>query len=111
MNMSSYNCCKSSSPDFTRIKNLSSLLALVGEESRLKLLCILHKGEHCVCQLMEHLPFTQSLVSHHLKDLKDAGILSDRKEGKWVYYSLTDKGKSITNKIFSLSVEGETNEK
>ncbi|MGI5826086.1 MAG: ArsR/SmtB family transcription factor [Patescibacteria group bacterium] len=88
------------------IKHLSSFLKLVGEESRLKILYVLKDGETCVCKIVEALPLSQSLVSHHLKNLKDAGLVQDRKQGLWVHYSLTNKGKSITNLLFSL-LEGE----
>lgn len=100
--MSSYNCCNPSTSEFKQISNLSSLLKLVGEERRLKLLCLLRQGEHCVCEMLEHFDMSQSLVSHHLSDLKDAGLIQDRKEGRQVFYSLTTQGKKVTNNIFSL---------
>jgi len=106
MNMGSYNCC-SSSKEAKQVSSLSSLLKLVSEESRLKLLCILRKGEHCVCELMEHVDLSQSLISHHLKDLKDSGVVVDEKRGLRVYYSLTDKGKHITNLLFQISTKEE----
>jgi len=74
----------------------------VSEESRLKLLCILKKEKHCVCEIMEHINLSQSLISHHLRDLKDAGIVTDEKKGLRVYYSLTKKGKNIINLLFKL---------
>lgn len=49
---------------------------------------------------------SQSLISHHLKDLKDAGVVTDNKQGLRVYYSLTDKGKQITNLLFKISEKG-----
>lgn len=105
MNMGSYSCCSPSSKESKRVESLSALLKLVSEESRLKLLCILRNGEHCVCELMEHVEMSQSLISHHLKDLKDAGVLADEKRGLRVYYSLTDKGKQITNLLFQIPKE------
>lgn len=102
MNMSSYNCCNPNSSEFKQISHLSSLLKLVGEESRLKLLCLLRQGEHCVCEMLEHFDMSQSLISHHLSDLKEAGLVIDRKEGRQVFYSLTTEGKKVTNNIFSL---------
>lgn len=104
--MGSYSCCSQSSRELREVASLSSLLRLVSEKSRLKLLCILRRGEHCVCELMEHVEMSQSLISHHLKDLKDAGIVTDNKQGLRVYYSLTDKGKHITNLLFSISKKG-----
>ena len=106
MNMGSYSCCSQSSRESKEVASLSSLLKLVSEESRLKLLCILRRGEHCVCELMEHVNLSQSLVSHHLKDLKDVGVVTDEKRGLRVYYSLTEKGKHVTNLLFSIPQKG-----
>ncbi len=64
----------------------------------------MRNGEHCVCEFQKHLPISQSLLSHHLKDLKDADIVSDRKDGLNVYYALTLKGKQITGSLFNLLV-------
>lgn len=83
-------------------KELSTLLKLISDNSRLQILCIIQKDEHCVCELMEETKLSQSLISHHLKDLKDYGLVSDRKQGKWSYYSLTPKGQKITNLIFKI---------
>jgi len=102
MNMSSYRCCSSKTIESKKVISLSSLLKLISEESRLKLLCILRKGKYCVCEMMEHVSLSQSLISHHLKDLKDAGIVTDEKKGLRVYYSLTKKGKNIINLLFKL---------
>ena len=102
MNMSSYSCCTSLTKESKQVTSLSSLLRLVSEESRLRLLCVLQKGEHCVCEMMEHVNLSQSLISHHLKDLKDAGIVEDKKKGLRVYYSLTKKGEKIINLLFTL---------
>ncbi|MFZ2206021.1 MAG: metalloregulator ArsR/SmtB family transcription factor [Microgenomates group bacterium] len=100
--MNSYSCCSTKSIESKQVTVLSSLLKIVSEESRLKLLCILRKGKHCVCELIEHVDLSQSLISHHLRDLKDAGIVIDEKKGLRVYYSLTKKGKNIINSLFAL---------
>lgn len=100
--MNSYNCCASNSKELKRVSSLSALLQIVSEESRLKLLCILRDGNHCVCELTKHVHLSQSLISHHLKDLKEAGIVQDEKKGLYVHYSLTERGKQITNLLFSL---------
>lgn len=100
--MSSYKCCTHDKFEFKQVASLSSILKLVGEESRLKILCILRLGQHCVCEIEDHVDQSQSLISHHLKDLKEAGLIVDVKKGLWSYYSLTKKGKIITNIIFNL---------
>lgn len=100
--MGSYNCCSPNKKERKDITILSSLLKLVAEESRLKLLCVLRQGKHCVCELIEHSDMSQSLISHHLKDLKEVGLVSDEKKGQWVYYSLTDLGKKATDLLFQI---------
>lgn len=102
MNMSSYRCCSTDTKEFKQVESLSSLLKLVSEDSRLKLLCILRRGEHCVCEAMSHTDLSQSLVSHHLRDLKDAGIVTNKKQGLRVHYELTPKGKRITDMLFNI---------
>ena len=95
MNMRSYSCCQSSSLESSKVSLLSETLKLVSESSRLKILCILRQGDHCVCEMMEHLNLSQSLISHHVRDLKDAGLVADSKQGLRVYYSLTEKGNTL----------------
>lgn len=58
------------------------------DETRLQILDRLRGGEQCVCELTEALELGQSLLSFHLKTLKEAGLVRDRREGRWVYYSL-----------------------
>ena len=60
----------------------------LGDETRLKILERLSEGEQCVCDLTDALETGQSLMSFHLKTLKDAGLLRDRRQSRWVYYSL-----------------------
>ena len=60
----------------------------VAEETRFEIVRRLSEGERCVCELQEDLGAAQSRLSFHLKKLKDAGVVSDRREGRWVYYSL-----------------------
>jgi len=58
---------------------------------RIKLLCCLSKSSKNVAELMEICGLSQSSVSQHLIKLKKAGLVSDKKQGKFVYYSLIDK--------------------
>jgi ArsR family transcriptional regulator len=60
----------------------------LSDETRLRILELLRGGEHCVCELTEALDLGQSLLSFHLKTLKDARIVTDRREGRWMYYAL-----------------------
>lgn len=107
MNMDSYKCCDSDELEFKNIRSLSSLLKLIGEESRLKILCILDSGTHCVCEIMENINLSQSLISHHLSDLNEAGLVNKEKKGRRVYYQLTNYGKNIMNKIQKIETKKE----
>src|SRR5262245_58299608 len=60
----------------------------LSDETRLQLLELLREGEQCVCDLTDALDAAQSRLSFHLKTLKDAGLVTDRRQGRWVYYSL-----------------------
>lgn len=63
-------------------------LKIIGEENRLKILCLLKENEKCVCDIWQYLDLAQNLVSHHLKVLKDFGLVSSRQEGLKVIYSI-----------------------
>lgn len=62
------------------------------DENRLRILEMLRTGEKCACKLLDELQITQSTLSHHMKILCDADIVQGRKDGKWVYYSITQEG-------------------
>ena len=71
--------------DTTRTARLFHALS---DETRLSVVEMLQDGERCVCELQAELGAAQSRLSFHLKVLKDAGLVNDRKEGRWVHYSL-----------------------
>jgi len=60
----------------------------LADETRLRIIESLADGEQCVCDLTGALDAGQSRLSFHLKTLKEVGILKDRRQGRWVYYSL-----------------------
>jgi len=68
-----------------RVLNLFHALS---DPTRLKIVRKLKHGERCVCELTDALDAAQSRLSFHLKVLKDAGVVSDRRDGRWVYYEL-----------------------
>ncbi len=57
---------------------------------RLRLLQCLQGGEHCVCQLQEAVAIAPNLLSYHLRVLREAGLVSARRRGRWVDYHLCD---------------------
>ena len=64
------------------------LFHALSDETRLRLLEQLREGEQCVCELTDVFKTGQSRLSFHLRVLKDAGLVTDRPEGRWIYYSL-----------------------
>ena len=72
----------------TNGKKLVTLFHALSDETRLEIVRRLGSGEKCVCDLQDLLDAAQSRLSYHLKLLKDAGLVTDRREGRWVHYSL-----------------------
>lgn len=64
------------------------LFHALSDETRLEIIELLRKGERCVCELTDTLDAAQSRLSFHLRVLRDAGIVRDRKDGRWVHYEL-----------------------
>ena len=64
------------------------LFHALSDETRLSILDRLRRGERCVCELTDALEAAQSRLSFHLRVLKEAGLVVDRREGRWMYYTL-----------------------
>jgi ArsR family transcriptional regulator, arsenate/arsenite/antimonite-responsive transcriptional repressor len=73
----------------TDVVSAAQRLKALADEKRLRILLRLAGGERCVCDLVDDLGAGQSLLSFHLRTLKDAGLVTDRREGRWVHYSLS----------------------
>jgi len=68
----------------------SRFFKALADETRLRIVKLLQVREMCVCEVMVALGLTQPTASHHLGLLENAGLVKDRKEGKWVFYSIAD---------------------
>jgi len=68
----------------------SRFFKALSDETRLRIVKLLELREMCVCEVMVALGLTQPTASHHLGLLENAGLVQDRKEGKWVFYSIAD---------------------
>ena len=93
------------------MNNLIAVFKALSDETRLRTLKLLEDGELCVCDIVAVLDMVQPKVSFHLKILKDAGLIRDRKQGKWIHYSIHDSDMftrflihSVLEKISSDSV-------
>lgn len=70
---------------------LEKQLKAVADLNRIKLLACMKKGEVCVCDFVDVLGISQPAVSQHLRKLKEAGIVTDRKVGTWKHYRLVEE--------------------
>ena len=77
-----------STATFPVIGRAARMFHALSDETRLEIVRLLSHGERCVCELQQVLDAAQSRLSFHLRTLKDAGLVSDRREGRWIYYSL-----------------------
>ena len=69
------------------------------DEHRLMILELLKDEEKCACVLLESLDIVQSTLSHHMKILCESGVVNGRREGKWMYYSLSKNGCESARKL------------
>lgn len=88
------------------LAHISGLLKTIAEGNRLKIICLLGKGELCVCHIMEALELPHNLISHHLKVLTSAGIISHRKEGRFRFYKINNKNFLGFKREFNLLMGG-----
>ncbi|HEX3800890.1 MAG TPA: metalloregulator ArsR/SmtB family transcription factor [Verrucomicrobiae bacterium] len=70
------------------MRNLPLFFSALADENRLRLLLLIGKGEVCVCHLQSVLQTNQPKISRHLAYLKRAGLVSARRDGKWMHYRL-----------------------
>ena len=73
-------------------KELAVIFKALGDERRIQLLKLLKSGEQCACKLQESMGLSQPTLSHHMKILCESGLVEARKEGKWMYYSISSSG-------------------
>lgn len=85
------NKVKENIPKEETLYDLADLFKVLGDSTRIKILCALFQAEMCVCDIAALLGMTQSAISHQLRVLKQARIVKHRKDGKVVYYSLDDE--------------------
>jgi DNA-binding transcriptional ArsR family regulator len=76
-------------------KTKSKFFKALADITRLRILTLLAVREMCVCEVMVALDLTQPTASHHLRILENIGLVKDRKDGKWVFYSLKDEIKTL----------------
>ena len=76
-------------------KKIAIIFKAFCDENRIRILRLLGGGEKCACRLLEEMNISQPTLSHHMKILCDSGIVTGRKEGKWMHYSISPEGARI----------------
>ncbi len=86
--------------------NVALICKALGDANRLEIVKMLSNEEKCGCKLLERFEITQPTLSHHMKILVESGLVNDRKEGKWHYYSVnTDNMTEFCKFIRSLCTD------
>lgn len=90
--MSIQRCCPEARVYGADLSSEADLFRALSDPARLRILATLCRNEHevCVCDFTSALDVNQPTVSHHLKVLKEAGLVTSVRRGTWVYYSLSD---------------------
>lgn len=90
------------------MEELVSIFKALSDETRLRIIKLLEQGELCVCDITAALDMVQPKISFHLSALKEAGLIKDRKQGKWIHYSLNEQ--DLFRRMLILSVCERTKE-
>ena len=88
-------------PDDELIADLSDMFKIFGDQTRVKILMALESGELCVCDIAAVIDMSQSAISHQLRVLKQSNIVKTRRQGKVVYYSISD---DHVKEIFDIAI-------
>lgn len=93
-------------PKTADTQELVELLKAVGDEHRLEILRMLQDGERCVCEIHEPLCLPQNLASHHLKALREAGLVNTRRDGRKIIYSLNTEKFKVVSEMLNEIIKG-----
>jgi len=77
------------------MKDVVKIFKALADPTRLRIVLLLRRRELCVCELMFVLRMEQSRVSHHMRVLRDAGIVEDVRNGRWIIYRIPEEAQSL----------------
>lgn len=86
------------------------LFKALADTNRLMIVDMISDGELCACKILEKFQITQPTLSHHMKILCDCGLVNSRKEGKWMYYSLSIKNVQDLGEFLNSVIENNSKE-
>lgn len=86
------------------MKGYAEIFKALADETRLAIMAlVIRHGELCVCDVEEALRISQSKASRHLRYLRNAGLLDDRREGLWAYYSVSSKAGTEAKRVLEMN--------
>ncbi len=80
---------------------LVAIARTLADPTRVRIVAALRNGELCVCELVDALSISQSSLSSHLQICRQTGVVTTRKESRWIYYSLSPRYVQLIERIFS----------
>lgn len=87
------------------MESLANIYHALSEVTRLRILKLLEHGELCVCDLVAALDMSQPKISFHVAALKSAGLINDRKQGRWIHYSIASDCDLFRRYLISTTLE------
>jgi len=81
---------------------VAEIFKALGDETRLAIVQILVGRELCVCDILDAFDMSQPAISHHLKILRQAGVVQDTREGKWIYYRLNPSALKLISTLLAV---------
>ena len=87
------------------IEYVANVMKILGDQNRLYIFSLLNKHELCVCEITAISHLSQSNVSQHLAKLRSAGLVKERRDAQWIYYSINSLRNPIINEIIKLIPE------
>jgi ArsR family transcriptional regulator, arsenate/arsenite/antimonite-responsive transcriptional repressor len=101
----SFKCCCKNSKEQKDVDRTYLFLRAIADKNRLKILCVLREKPRCVCEIFSKINISQKLASHHLNQLKKAGLVSEKREGNFIRYSLNQEKINEHKKIFNKIIQ------
>jgi ArsR family transcriptional regulator len=83
------------------VRELIAIARALSDPTRIRVMAALRNGELCVCELVDALDISQSSLSSHLQICREVGVVTTRKESRWIYYSLSARYAPLIETIFS----------
>jgi len=83
------------------VRELIAIARALCDPTRIRVIAALRNGELCVCELVDALAISQSSLSSHLQICREVGVVTTRKESRWIYYSLSTRYAPLIESIFS----------